>query len=625
MKRGATSNLARTLLLTVALGALGCQGSIGAGSGGGDSPAPRATGGAQPAGVSQGRTMEPGANPAQPPGGTPTDPTAKPSTAPPPQIADLATAFTCKTTDNGFAPRRLWRLTGDQYRNTLGAFVSGNRRNGPAGSSSPFDLPVASDRFSNLSDSYTMADAELRSAVQLTQDLSNTLAMSYRKDKCGTMAAGPCAQKLALDRGPILLRRPLTDAEAAAYAAIASANAAMLGDDLAVATAAQAMMLSPSAMFRVELGSGTPDATGAVKLSPYEIAEALSYTLLDNVPDNDLWAAAAANALSTSDQILAQVVRLVNLTDDKKKAGMDLLPQQPKVADFFRQYFRYERARQVFKDPKIYPFHDAENLIRDTNDFIHDVLTRASRKDFLKTLLATDIAQVRTQTQTNYGVKDIDRTFLRMTGDFNGVNSYPRQLTGQRMGILTQPAFLTGFSKSDDTDIVRRGRFIAESLLCKQVPDLPIGMVPALPDLGPNATARERQAQHDQGACVACHQLMDPLGLGLEAFDDVGRFRTTDHGKPPNSSGTLTGSGNQDGAYKDFADLITRLSQSSTVRECIVRHSFWYWFGRFDAAQDSCSLAAADAALAKDGGDYWSMLGALFTSRSFLYRSTVTK
>jgi hypothetical protein len=42
-------------------------------------------------------------------------------------------------------------------------------------------------------------------------------------------------------------------------------------------------------------------------------------------------------------------------------------------------------------------------------------------------------------------------------------------------------------------------------------------------------TMRERIAQHRANpVCASCHAMMDPLGLSLENFDFVGRWRTRD-------------------------------------------------------------------------------------------------
>jgi hypothetical protein len=58
-----------------------------------------------------------------------------------------------------------------------------------------------------------------------------------------------------------------------------------------------------------------------------------------------------------------------------------------------------------------------------------------------------------------------------------------------------------------------------------------------VPPLGENnpagkaLTMRERMAEHRANpACSSCHQLMDPIGLALENFDAVGRWRNRSEG-----------------------------------------------------------------------------------------------
>lgn len=119
-------------------------------------------------------------------------------------------------------------------------------------------------------------------------------------------------------------------------------------------------------------------------------------------------------------------------------------------------------------------------------------------------------------------------------------------LPDERRGILLQPAWLASFARTGETDPIHRGRFVSESLLCRPIPPIPIELDPLLPDL-PGATMRERLEEHTQEPCVGCHQLMDPIGLSLEAFDHVGRFRTEELGRPVDVSGELTSAGSQSG------------------------------------------------------------------------------
>ena len=52
---------------------------------------------------------------------------------------------------------------------------------------------------------------------------------------------------------------------------------------------------------------------------------------------------------------------------------------------------------------------------------------------------------------------------------------------------------------------------------------------------------RERMVQHRASpACASCHAMMDPLGLALENFDAVGRWRTRSEAWTPiDVSGTM--------------------------------------------------------------------------------------
>jgi hypothetical protein len=77
------------------------------------------------------------------------------------------------------------------------------------------------------------------------------------------------------------------------------------------------------------------------------------------------------------------------------------------------------------------------------------------------------------------------------------------------------------------------------------IPPDPPPNVPALKvkgnDEAPLETSmRERMQEHRANAvCAGCHRMFDPIGLALEAFDAVGRYRTTEFGKPLDLSGQL--------------------------------------------------------------------------------------
>ena len=110
-----------------------------------------------------------------------------------------------------------------------------------------------------------------------------------------------------------------------------------------------------------------------------------------------------------------------------------------------------------------------------------------------------------------------------------------------RRGVLGHGSLLLVTSNANRTSPVIRGKWILENLLGSQAP-LPPPDVPPLEEK-PTATAksvRERIEQHRANpACASCHKIMDPIGLALENFDAIGRWRTTDEGVKIDASGQL--------------------------------------------------------------------------------------
>jgi hypothetical protein len=111
---------------------------------------------------------------------------------------------------------------------------------------------------------------------------------------------------------------------------------------------------------------------------------------------------------------------------------------------------------------------------------------------------------------------------------------------------------------------------------------------------------------------------MDPIGLGFEAYDHFGRFRTAEKGKPVDASGRLVGGG--DVGFTGAVELASLLATTPAVEECFVRHSLRYWLGRAEREADACAITEALARL-RQQGSYLAMLESLVSSPTFLQRS----
>lgn len=514
------------------------------------------------------------------------------------------TPFECLATTEGLAGPRLVKLTNPQFRATAAVLLSGRRtltEAPPIEIASPFQ-EANLGRFSTFS-LRGLSSTEVSSLFDVTHELSRQIVAAYktRPGNCvsATTAFLPaCAQALLDEYGPLAFQRPLTAEESALYQQkLATTGTKFARDDLAALTV-QTLLMSPLATFRAELGDDAPGADGLVRLSSYEIAAALSYSLTGYPPDQALWQAARAGELATADQVRAQAIRLID-------AGA-----APSVVRFVREYLRYDGVLGVNKGV---PEHDPAALLADTNQVVADVVAANLSSAFFASLLTTRRGRADALTYRSYGLATAP------PGGRPGAAIAPAITLpeNERAGILTQPAWLAAFSDMHQNLPVRRGKFIRQSILCDGVPELPIDVIPPLSDA---PTLRQRMEAHNQGGCVGCHTLLDPLGFPFEQYDHLGRYRTTENGVAVDASGAIAGTADADGPVAGPIDMMDRLSRSLTVRQCMARHSFRYWMAREEALGDGCALRAADDAYQAGGGSYADFLASLFSSRSFLYR-----
>ncbi len=97
-------------------------------------------------------------------------------------------------------------------------------------------------------------------------------------------------------------------------------------------------------------------------------------------------------------------------------------------------------------------------------------------------------------------------------------------------------------SHFEQTSPVLRGAWALETLLGTPVPPPPPDVPPL--ETGENdesgLTEREKLTRHrEDPSCAACHDLIDPIGFGLENFDWLGRWRDEDNGKPVDADGVM--------------------------------------------------------------------------------------
>ena len=98
-----------------------------------------------------------------------------------------------------------------------------------------------------------------------------------------------CAAAFLKEKGRLLNRRPLTEAELKAFVDEAVKSADGLKDFYAgLAIALEAMLVSPNVLFITETSEPDPHAPGRQRLDAYSMATRLSLFLWNAVPDDGL-------------------------------------------------------------------------------------------------------------------------------------------------------------------------------------------------------------------------------------------------------------------------------------------------------------------------------------------------
>jgi hypothetical protein len=151
-----------------------------------------------------------------------------------------------------------------------------------------------------------------------------------------------------------------------------------------------------------------------------------------------------------------------------------------------------------------------------------------------------------------------------------------------RRGILTHGSVLVITSNPTRTSPVKRGLFILENLLATPPPPPPPNVPPleeAAKGRKGRLSAREILAIHrEKPLCASCHDRMDPLGLALENYSAVGRWRGQEEGQPIDSSGELQ-TGEKFNSVLELAQILAE-QRKIDFHRCLAEKMLTYALGR---------------------------------------------
>lgn len=320
-----------------------------------------------------------------------------------------------------------------------------------------------------------------------------------------------------------------------------------------------ALLQSPHFLFRVE--TGEDDGVGDSRYTDYEMASRLSFFLWNGPPDDLLLDAAEAGELTEDESLLSHVDRM--LDDEAFRNG---------ARNVFEELYSLYTLDDLTKDPVLFP-HMTEDVGPSAREETLQVIEALATGD-------QDFLDLMT-TKTTYVNRTLAAIYAVQAPSRDGFGEVTLAGTDARTGLLGHVSFLAQHSHPVSTSPTLRGKFIRETLLCHSIPDPPADVDTSIPEpSGDTPTLRDRVNEHlEVDACAACHALTDPIGLGLENFDGLGRYRQTDNDHPIDASGELDGL-----TFSDASSLAETLRDHPDLGPCLTENLYRYAMGRAQTA-----------------------------------------
>ena len=332
-----------------------------------------------------------------------------------------------------------------------------------------------------------------------------------------------CAANIVSTLARRAYRRPVTDEDLRMPLAFYK-DARNAGDfDSGIEMALRAILTSPEFLIRVERDPAGQKGQSPYRISDLELASRLSFFLWSSIPDDELLDLGARGKLHEPATLEKQVRRMLS---DARAESL--------VTNFADQWLYLRNLGAVSPDPRLFPDFD-DNLrqaMRRETELLFESVMKEDRS--VLDLLSANYTFLNERLAKHYGIPNVyGSNFRRVSLSSDSI----------RGGLLGQGSILTVTSYGNRTSPVLRGKWVLENILGTPPPPPPPN-VPPLKDnsaTGPVPTMRERMEQHRSNpACSGCHQLMDPIGLSMEHFDAVGRWRNRSEGDTPiDASGAL--------------------------------------------------------------------------------------
>ena len=411
-----------------------------------------------------------------------------------------------------------------------------------------------------------------------------------------------CAEEILSTLARRAYRRPATAADLDTLLAFYEEGRAAGDFDAGIEMALRRLLVSPEFLFRIERDPEGAVPNAVYRISDLELASRLSFFLWSSIPDDELIAAAAAATLRDPGVLERQVRRM--LADPRAEAL---------VTNFAAQWLYLRNLPAVSPDFIVFPDFDEtlRRALREETELFFDSIIREDRS--VLDLLTADYTFLNERLAKHYGIPNVYGSHFRRI-------NLPRD--SPRGGLLGQGSILAVTSYATRTSPVVRGKWILDNLLGTPPPPPPAA-VPPLSDEGSDAmlSMRERMVEHRRNpVCASCHAIMDPIGLSLENFDAIGRYRDRTAGfEPLDVEGSFP-----DGTIFDGAGGLreTLLDRSDQFVRTLASKLLTYSLGRAVEHHDMPAVRAIEREAASDDYRFSTLILGIVKSAPFQMRRT---
>ncbi len=505
-----------------------------------------------------------------------------------PLTMDPQGKFTCSHPEaRGLSARNMRRLTKSELIATLTDLLGATVMNDGAIQIQLQSLPddVVRDAVTDVAPS--PADNQPMSLLNIANRagevvLANASIQSKIYGACSALSpvTVECARNFIETFGSLVYRRPLSPAEITQFFAQFSATGGVEG----LTRLLIRFLLAPSLAFHVEVGTSVVDQR--VRLTDFEVASRISYSLTGTMPDAELLAAARNHELKDIAGVKAQADRILHSHPKAKN----------KVSDFFRYYSKTDQISVPYAGAaKLLGISETgldTEMIQETNEFISNIIW--SKNGTVKDLFTSREVFPRSDRMA----KILETS--KASGNTSSLTS------PEHAGLLLRPGFFA--TSEETTQPYHRAFVVRSSFLCETLgtpdPQAVAARMDTVGDLSQLSNRDQLAALTNAPQCLACHAKLNPVGFVFEGYDQLGARRALESVFKGDGSVAKTfpidtkvgrtfirdASGQEIMAFNDALDLVNAVSGGMSVNGCFAKKVFEFQRLRVATAFDDCAM-----------------------------------